>query len=37
MQNISIKNIVKNSTNLEVDWSDGEKSKFNYMLSLIHI
>ena len=31
MQNISIKNIVKNSTNLEVDWSDGEKSKFNYM------
>ena len=31
MQNVSIKNIVKNSTNLEVDWSDGEKSKFNYM------
>ena len=47
-QNFTIKNITKNSTNLEVDWSDGKKSKFNYLwlrdncptahdLSLIHI
>ena len=27
-QNFTIKNITKNSTNLEVDWSDGKKSKF---------
>ena len=30
-QNFTIKNITKNSTNLEVDWSDGKKSKFNYL------
>ncbi len=30
-QNFTIKNIKKNSTNLEVDWSDGKKSKFNYL------
>ena len=31
-QNYKIENITKNSTNLEVDWSDGKKSKFNYCL-----
>ena len=30
-QNYKIENITKNSTNLEVDWSDGKKSKFNYL------
>ena len=30
-QNCKIENITKNSTNLEVDWSDGKKSKFNYL------
>ena len=30
-QNFTIKNITKNSTNLEVYWSDGKKSKFNYL------
>ena len=30
-QSFTIKNITKNSTNLEVDWSDGKKSKFNYL------
>ena len=25
-QNIVIKNIIKNSSNLEIDWSDGKKA-----------
>jgi len=29
--NFVIKNISKNSTNLEVEWNDGKKSKFNYL------
>ena len=29
--NCNIKNIKKNHSFLEVEWSDGEKSKFNYM------
>ena len=29
--NYSIKNIKKNSSFLEVEWNDGQKSKFNYM------
>ena len=33
-QNFTIKNITKNSTNLEVDWSDGKKSKFNYFFNV---
>ncbi len=30
-KNFIIKNIYKNTTNLEVEWNDGKKSKFNYM------
>ena len=30
-ENLLIKNISKNTTNLEVEWNDGKKSKFNYM------
>jgi gamma-butyrobetaine dioxygenase len=30
-ENSHIKNITKNSSYLEVEWNDGEKSKFNYM------
>ena len=30
-ENLHIKNIIKNSSYLEVEWNDGEKSKFNYM------
>ena len=29
-ENYSIKNIKKNTSHLEVEWSDGQKSKFNY-------
>ena len=30
-ENYSIKNIKKNTSHLEVEWSDGQKSKFNYL------
>ena len=30
-ENYSIKNIKKNSSYLEVEWKDGQKSKFNYL------
>ena len=30
-ENYSIKNIKKNTSYLEVEWSDGQKSKFNYL------
>ena len=29
--NFIIKNVSKNSTNLEIEWNDGQKSKFNYL------
>ena len=30
-ENYSIKNITKNTSYLEVEWNDGQKSKFNYL------
>ena len=30
-QSISIKNVTKKESTLEVDWSDGEKSNFHFM------
>ena len=30
-ENYSIKNIKKNTSYLEVEWNDGQKSKFNYL------
>ena len=31
LENYSIKNIKKNTSYLEVEWNDGQKSKFNYL------